>query len=71
MAIKDLNKLVKNYPNDSLASKAQYKLVSVYLNWKNDPATGYLELKNTVKNHPDTRQGIEAKRILSSFLNIY
>jgi len=67
LAIKDLNKLVKNYPNDSLASKAQYKLVSVYLNWKNDPAKGYLELKNTVKNHPDTRQGIEAKRDIEQF----
>ena len=67
LAIKDLNKLVKNYPNDSLASKAQYKLVTVHLNWKNDPARGYLELGNTVKNYPDTKQGIEAKRDIEQF----
>ena len=38
LAINDLEKLLKKYPNDSLASKAQYKLSSIYLNWKNDPA---------------------------------
>ncbi len=67
LAIKDLNKLVKNYPDDSLASKAQYKLVSVYLNWKNDPQKGFLELENTIKNYPTTKQGLEAKRDIEQF----
>ena len=34
LAISDLEKLLKKLPNDSLASKAQYKLSSIYLNWK-------------------------------------
>ena len=37
LAISDLEKLLKKHPDDSLASKAQYKLSSIYLNWKNDP----------------------------------
>ena len=33
-AIEKLNKLLKDYPKDSLASFAQYKLASIYKNWK-------------------------------------
>tara|TARA_Y100000741_G_scaffold145046_1_gene109457 strand:- start:89 stop:823 length:735 start_codon:yes stop_codon:yes gene_type:complete len=69
LAIKDINKLLKKYPNDSLASKAQYKLVSIYLNWKNDPESGYRELQNTVKKYESTKQGQEAKREIQQFPN--
>ena len=34
-AIKKLNKLLDDFPKDSLASFAQYKLASIYKNWKN------------------------------------
>ena len=36
-AIKYLELLINKFPEDSLASLAQYKLVNIYKNWKHDP----------------------------------
>ena len=47
LAINQLKTLIKKHPNDSLASKAQYKLASIYLNWKNDPNLGYKAVSYT------------------------
>ena len=33
-AIDNLNYLLEKYPNDSLASLAQYKLATIYKSWK-------------------------------------
>ncbi len=67
LAIESLDKLVNNYPNDSLASKAQYKLASIYLNWKNDLNNGLLHLENTAKNYGDSKQGLQAQDEISNF----
>ena len=67
MAMKDLKVLLKNYPNDSLASKAQYKLASLYLNWKNNPDLGFTELKNTVMNYGESLHGKQAKQEIEGF----
>ena len=40
-AIKNLDLLISEYPDDSLASLAQYKLVNIYKNWKHDPGMVY------------------------------
>ena len=36
LALKDLEKLIKKYPNDSLASNALYKISTIHLNWQNN-----------------------------------
>ena len=53
-AIDDLEKLLNKYPQDSLASQAQYKLASIHLNWKNDLTAGYAALQNTVTKYENS-----------------
>ena len=67
LAIKDLQTLLEKYPNDSLASRAQYKLASIYLNWKNDLESGFIELQNTVKKYGESVQGKEAQAQINEF----
>ena len=66
-AIDDLEKLLNKYPQDSLASKAQYKLASIHLNWKNDLTAGYTELQNTVTKYENSIQGEQAQIEINEF----
>ena len=67
LAINDLQTLLKKHPTDSLASKAQYKLSSIYLNWKNDPEMGYDQLELTIKNHTESIHGKQALDQIKEF----
>jgi len=67
LAINDLQILLKKHPNDSLASRAQYKLASIYLNWKNDPVMGYDELKKTFDRYAESVHGEQAKVQINEF----
>ena len=67
LAINDLQTLLKKHPTDSLASKAQYKLSSIYLNWKNDPEMGYDQLELTIKNHTESIHGKQAVNQIKEF----
>tara|TARA_B100001094_G_scaffold188759_1_gene183003 strand:+ start:377 stop:1111 length:735 start_codon:yes stop_codon:yes gene_type:complete len=67
LAIKDLQNLLKKHPTDSLASKAQYKLSSIYLNWKNDPEMGYEQLELTIKNYTESIHGKQASDQIKEF----
>ena len=67
LVISNLELLVNKYPQDSLASKAQYKLASIHLNWKNDLSAGFTELENTVKNYGASVQGTQAKNEINEF----
>ena len=66
-AILDLNTLLEKYPKDSLASKAQYKVASLYLNWKNDPVLGYKALNDIVSKYPNSIQANRAKQEIEEF----
>ena len=66
-AVDDLEKLLNKYPQDSLASQAQYKLASIYLNWKNDLTAGYTELQNTVTKYENSIQGEQAQIEINEF----
>ena len=66
-AIRDLRSLLDNYPNDSLASQAQYKLASIYLNWKNDLVAGYSALQQTVEKYSQSIQGKQAQTEIDEF----
>lgn len=66
-AIVNLNEIVKNYPNDSLASKAQYKIASIYLNWKNDLNNGFIQLQNTTTSYSNSVQGEQAQSEIDQF----
>jgi len=66
-AISFLKILIKEYPNDSLASKSQYKLPSIYLNWKNDLKSGFVELQKTTNNYKNTIQGEQAQSEIDQF----
>ena len=67
LAINDLKLLLKKYPDDSLSSKAQFKLASLYLNWKNDPVSGYKELNNTSMNYGQSIHGKQAEEQIKQF----
>ena len=67
LAIRDLQSLLDKYPNDSLASHAQYKLSSIHFNYKNDMASGYTALENTVNNYGQSIQGKQAKEDIDQF----
>ncbi|MDP6169552.1 MAG: tetratricopeptide repeat protein [Candidatus Marinimicrobia bacterium] len=67
LAIKDLQNLLKKYPADSLASRAQYKLASIYLNWKNDPEMGYDALQKTVNKYAESVHGEQARNQIVEF----
>ena len=66
-AINNLNTLLDRYPNDSLSSLAQYKLASIYKNWKNDPENLINALRKTVKNYPNSLHAKQAKKEISAF----
>ena len=66
-AINDLEKLLNKYPQDSLASQAQYKLASIHLNWKNNLNAGYAALQNTVTKYENSIQGEQAKIEINEF----
>ena len=66
-AIRNLELLISKYPEDSLASLAQYKLVNIYKNWKHDPAMVYNSLKKTVDNYPLSLQSKQASKELDAF----
>ena len=66
-AIEDLETLVTKYPQDSLASQAQYKLASINLNWKNELASGYVALQATVNNYGGSIQAIQAQKEIDQF----
>ena len=67
LALKDLEKLLEKYPNDSLASNALYKMSTIHLNWKNDLSSGFDALENLVKNYPKSKQGGQAKIEIEEF----
>lgn len=67
LAIEDLQKLVSKYTEDSLASQAQYKLATIYLNWKNDLNLGYTALQNTATHYGNTVHGEQAKKEMDQF----
>jgi len=66
-AIDNLNFLLEKYPNDSLASLAQYKLATIYKSWKNDPKNLLEALNKTVNKYPDTPQATQAKKEIQGF----
>ena len=66
-AINNLILLISKYPNDSLASKAQYKLASVYFNWKDNIVLGYEALENTIDNYAETIHAKQAKKEIELF----
>ena len=66
-AIKNLNLLINKFPEDSLASLAQYKLVNIYKNWKHDPELVYKALKKTVDDYPQSLQAKQASKELDAF----
>ena len=66
-AVGDLEKLLNKYPQDSLASQAQYKLASIHLNWKNDLTAGYAALQNTVTKYENSIQGEQAQIEINEF----
>ncbi len=67
LAVKDLEKLLQDYPNDSLASHALYKLSTIYLNWQNDLSSGFKALNKLVKNYPESKQAKQAKVEIEEF----
>jgi TolA-binding protein len=66
-AIENLKLLIAKYPKDSLASKAQYKLASVYLNWEDQISLGYKALENTVNNYSQTIHAKQAQKEIDRF----
>ena len=66
-AINNLNDLLEKYPDDSLAALAQYKLVTIYKSWKNDPKNLLDALNKTVNKYPDTPQATQAKKEIQGF----
>ena len=61
-AIKYLELLINKFPEDSLASLAQYKLVNIYKNWKHDPMMVSIALDKTLKNYPGTIHAKQAAK---------
>jgi TolA-binding protein len=67
LAINNLKLLISKHPNDSLASKAQYKLASVYLNWQDEISLGLEALKITVSDYPQTIHAKQAQKEIGRF----
>ena len=67
VAIKNLDLLISKFPDDSLASLAQYKLVNIYKNWKHDPEMVFEALNKTINNYPKSLQGVQAAKELGAF----
>ena len=66
-AIDNLNYLLEKYPGDSLAALAQYKLATIYKNWKNDPKNLLDALNKTVSEYPASPQAAQAKEEIQAF----
>lgn len=66
-AIDNLNYLLEKYPDDSLASLAQYKLATIYKSWKNDPKNLLDALTKTVNKYPSSSQAIQANKEIQAF----
>ena len=66
-AIYALDELINNHPEDRLASSAQYKIASIYKNWRNDPANFIKSLEKTVNNYPNSLHAKQAKKEIASF----
>ncbi|MEC9376795.1 MAG: tetratricopeptide repeat protein [Candidatus Neomarinimicrobiota bacterium] len=66
-AVGDLNSIISKYPDDSLASLAQYKLSTIHLNWNNDLLSGFEALQHTVDNYPNSVQATQAKKEIENF----
>ena len=58
LALKDLEKLLEKFPNDSLASNALYNISIIHLNWKNDLSSGFDALEKLAKSYPKSKQGL-------------
>ena len=67
LAINDLESLLKEYPRDSLAALAQYKLATIFKNWKNDPHSAFESLQKTVTNYSGSVQAVQAQKELETF----
>jgi len=67
LAVSDLITLIEKYPQDSLASQAQYKLASIHLNWENDLSAGYYALQNTVTKYENSIQAKQAQIEINEF----
>lgn len=67
LALKDLEKLLEKYPNDSLASNALYKISTIHLNWQNNVSSGLDALEELVNSYPNSRQGEQAKIEIEEF----
>jgi len=68
-AISHLQKLVLKYPQDSLASQAQFKIATIQLNWKNNLGDGYEALQKTVSQYSETIHAKEAQKQIDDFPN--
>ncbi len=66
-SIEHLNDLLSKHENDSLSSKAQYKLSVIYLNWKNDLDAGFESLSQTVKKYPNSKHAVQAQKEIDNF----
>ncbi len=66
-AISNLQKLVLKYPQDSLASQAQFKIATIHLNWKNSLTDGYEALQKTVNQYSETVHAKEAQKQIDEF----
>ncbi len=67
LALKDLEKLLEKFPNDSLASNALYKISTIHLNWQNDLSSGFYTLEKLAKSYPKSKQGEQAKIEIEEF----
>lgn len=74
-AVKSLRKLVKAYPDDVLAARAQFRIGDIYMNSTNDIARSLKEFERTIANYPDTEEAVKALFMIgfvnANFLNDY
>ena len=66
-SIEHLTDLLSHHENDSLSSKAQYKLSVIYLNWKNDLNAGLDALQKTVEHYPTSKHAVQANKEMENF----
>ncbi len=60
-------KIVDQFPNDTLAQNAQYKMAWIALNNNNDYSGGHTILTNLAEKHPSTSIGKSAKSDIQNF----
>ena len=66
-SISHLKDLLSHHENDSLSSKAQYKLSVIYLNWKNDLSAGLNALQQTIEKYPNSKHAVQATKEIENF----